>query len=414
MDVIGVDRAGFPRKHIAEVVDCQAAFTKGQHSFHDAPVQVAIGEVADDALFFFGEGLVPGRRRLQEIAGLHAIVAGHRLDAPGVFLVEAELDGEGAVGVPANIFGHLENAVERRLLVRLEAVLALGRGLDAADHHVGGMRLAENRVERQRACQPSHHPADRRVAEILVGDERVDVDEVAERPFEAFLGARPEEVVLVETIQGHHGIDRCGIEREQDERLRLLPGAVAAIQHQERLAVRADVIPVQLLLEIARRRRRGILAELRGDRSAGQQDDVAIRPLQDGEIVTEQTDVVDERNPARGIGMVDEGDIWMRVERVDIAARRTLGRVANVGVLGALVEFGCRRVAAILDVQPDDGGNLDDRHRENDADQDRHPAEYALFHRPPVTSWCHESPATRDAVSPASECCARQAATAHP
>ena len=61
-------------------------------------------------------------------------------------------------------------------LVGLEDVLALGRRLDAAHDHVGGVAWPRTGIERQRAGDAAHHPADRRVAEILVGDERIDVE----------------------------------------------------------------------------------------------------------------------------------------------------------------------------------------------------------------------------------------------
>ena len=73
------------------------------------------------------------------------------------------------------------------------------------------MRLAENRIELQRSGQASHHPADRRVAEILVGDEGIDLDEIAERTFEPRLGARQKGIVLVEAIERDHGVDRAGV-----------------------------------------------------------------------------------------------------------------------------------------------------------------------------------------------------------
>ena len=321
---------------------------------------------------------------------------------------------EGPLVVAPDVLGHGEHAVQRRLLVRLEAVLALGRCLDAADHHVGGVRAPQDRVEGERAGQPAHHPADRGIAEILVGDEGIHLDEVAERPLQPLLGPRPEEIVLVEAVERHHRIDRRRIEREQDEGLGLLPGAVAPVQHQERLAIGADVSLVQLLLEVARRGRGAVLAELGGDRSAGQQDDVAVGALDHRKIVTEQADVVHPRNATGGIGMMDERHVRVRIERVDVAARGSLRRVADVGVLGPLVEFGGGRVAAIFDVEPGNGGQFHHGQGEDDADDDRYPTEDPLLHRPPIIPLRYELPARHDAASPASGCCGRRAATGHP
>ena len=73
-------------------------------------------------------------------------------------------------------------------LLDLKTVLALGRRLDAADDHVGGVRMAEHRIERQRAGDAAHHPADRGVAEILVGDERIDLQEVGGGRFQPLVG----------------------------------------------------------------------------------------------------------------------------------------------------------------------------------------------------------------------------------
>ena len=78
--------------------------------------------------------------------------------------------------------------------------------------------------------------------------------------------------------------------------------------------------------------------------------------------------------------MVDEGHVGVRVERVDIAAGRALGRVAHIGVLGALEQLHRRRIAAILDIQPGNGGDLDHGYCQDDADDDRNPAEDALLH----------------------------------
>ena len=77
---------------------------------------------------------------------------------------------------------------------------------------------------------------------------------------------------------------------------------------------------------------------------------------------------------------MDEGDIGMRIERVDIATSRALGRVTHVGVLRALKQLGGRRVAAFLDIEQRNGGDLDHRQRHHDADEDRDPAENALLH----------------------------------
>ncbi len=274
--------------------------------------------------------------------------------------------------------------------------------------------MTEDGVEGQRAGQPTHHPADRRVAEILVGRERIDLDEVAERPFKPLRRHRPEEIMLVEAAQADDGVDRTGIQREQDEGLRLLPRAVGAVQDQPGLAGGADIFLVQLLLEITRRRRSLVLAELRGDRAAGQDDGVVVRILDDGKVRTVQPDIVDPGLAARRIGVVDEGHVGVRIERVDVAAGRALRRVAHVGVLRALEELGRRRVVAVLDIQPGDGSDLDRGQRQNDADEDRNPAEDALLHHRLVSPWYSGWPARRGAASPASGRCARRAATAHP
>jgi hypothetical protein len=127
----------------------------------------------------------------------------------------------------------------------------------------------------------------------------------------------------------------------------------AAVQHQPRLAVGADVVPVQLFLEIARKGRL-LVAELRGDRAAGQQDDVAIARIDGGKVGAEQADIVDPGNAAGRVGMMDERQVGMRIERVDVAAGGALGDVAHIGVLRALEQVGGRRVAAVLDIKPGD------------------------------------------------------------
>ena len=242
------------------------------------------------------------------------------------------------------------------------------------------MRLAEDRIERQRSGQAPHHPADRRVAEILVGGKGIDLEEVGGRRFEAHDVLRLEVVVLVEAAQVDHGIDCTGIERKQDERLGLLPGAVGAVEHHPGLAIGAHIFVVQLFLEIAGIRRLLVAAQVGGDRTADQHDDVAVGRLDDGEIRTAQTDIVAPGNAARRVGVTDEGDVGVRIERVDVAAGRALGGVAHIGVLRALEELGRRRVAAILEIQPDDRHALDRGEREHDADQDRDRAEEALLH----------------------------------
>ena len=305
-----------------------------------------------------------------------------------------------------------EQAGDRRPLARPEAALALGHCLDAADDHVGRMRPAENRIELQRSGQASHHPADRRVAEILVSGKGVDLEEAGGRRFEAHVVLRLEIIVLVEAAQVDHGVDRAGIEREQDEGLRLLPRAVGAGQHHPGLAVGADIFLVQLLLEIARRRRRFLVAaQMRGNRASGQHDDVVVGGLDDGEVRTEQADIVDPGKTARRVGMVDEGHVGMRIERVDVAAGRALGGVAHIGILRALEELGRRRVAAILDIQPDDRHRLDGGEREHDPDQDRDRAEEALLHRLSISS---DIPCPDRACRLPIECFMRTRASRHP
>ena len=174
------------------------------------------------------------------------------------------------------------------------------------------MRMAEDGIGREYAGHPSDHPADRGVAEILIGDKGIDVDEVVERALQPLLGARPEEVMLVVAIERHHGIDRGGVHGKQDQLLRLLPRAIAAIQHQERFAVGADVALVELLLEEVRRRRRKVLDQLRGDRAARHQDHIAVGALDQREVVAQQADVVDVRPAAWRVAVMDEGEIGMR------------------------------------------------------------------------------------------------------
>ncbi len=144
------------------------------------------------------------------------------------------------------------------------------------------MRFAEDRVDRHGAGDAAHHPADRGVAEILVGGERIGFEEVGRRAFQALVHLRLEVIVLVVAAQVDDGIDRRGIHREGDERLRLLPRAGGGIQHHPRLAVGADPVGVQLLLEIARIGRLLVAAEIGCDRAAVDHEDVAVGGLDGG------------------------------------------------------------------------------------------------------------------------------------
>src|SRR5262249_37262457 len=88
---------------------------------------------------------------------------------------------------------------------------------DAANDHVGGMRIAEHRIVGEHARHPADHPADRGIAEVFVGRERVDLEEVGSRRLHAVIGVGPKVVVFVEAIQGNDGVDRRVV-RESENR----------------------------------------------------------------------------------------------------------------------------------------------------------------------------------------------------
>ena len=243
------------------------------------------------------------------------------------------------------------------------------------------MRLPENGIERQRSGQTSHHPADRRVAEILIGGKRINLQEAGGRAFEALVHLRLEVIVLVEAAQIDHGVHRAGIEREEDERLGLLPRAGCTDQHHPGLAIGAYIFPVQLLLEKAWPWRWLVPSKVGGDRPSDQEDNVVVTRLDDGEVRTVQASIVDPVTAARRVGVVDECHVGMRIERVDEAAACAPGHVAHVGVLRALEELGRRRIATVLDIEPGNGRELDRDHRKADPDKNRDPAEDALLHR---------------------------------
>ena len=70
-------------------------------------------------------------------------------------------------------------------LLDLKLSLPLAAGFDVTDDQVGGVRMAQDGIERQGAGNASHHPADRRIAEILIRHERIDLQEVGGGGFPA-------------------------------------------------------------------------------------------------------------------------------------------------------------------------------------------------------------------------------------
>ena len=220
----------------------------------------------------------------------------------------------------------------------------------------------------QPAGDPAHEPADRQVAEPVLGDDRVHAEIVGGGHLEAYAEARRHQVLLVVAVERDDGVDEVAIDREHDHLLRLLPGAQRTVQDLERLAGGADEIAVELLLEEAAARRIVDLTELGGDRSAGHQDHVTVGIAGDGIVVAEQADIVRARHAAGIVVMMDERQVRVRIHRVDVPAVSADGEVLDVGIAGVGEEFLGRRVAAIANRQPGRRQQLqtDERHRQTD------------------------------------------------
>ena len=112
------------------------------------------------------------------------------------------------------------------------------------------------------------------------------------------------------------------MEKHENRLLGLLPGAVPAIQHFERGSFRGNESLVESKLEKPRSRRLKILTKLRSNRAARQQDHILVTQRLCREVVVEETYIIDVRQTAGRIAMVDESQVGMRKHRIHVPAGR--------------------------------------------------------------------------------------------
>ena len=116
------------------------------------------------------------------------------------------------------------------------------------------MGMAKQPVVTNRAGNPAGQPAHNDISETVLRGDRIDFEKIQRRPFEPLRLQFVHHENFVVAVEGDHSVDHIGIKHKEDQLLRLLPGAVAAVDDLERLARRTDVVRVEFLFQIARRR----------------------------------------------------------------------------------------------------------------------------------------------------------------